>query len=111
MTTTALDCKARFDTMVETISDIPDAPPPHTRDLTCAWGDQEACRRDNVLRATWAGAALKEFVANVGEDVPDATISDLLADLMHLCDALDVDFDEALRRGRNAYEPESEGRW
>lgn len=109
--TQALNCKARFEAEVEDYDDIPDAPAPHSVELTCDWGNQKACQEDNVLRATWAAAALKEYVRHVGADTFDASISDLLGDLMHLCDALEVDFDEALRNGRNAYEPESEGRW
>jgi len=107
--TTQINCKASFAFEVNQLADIPDVP--LGTELLCHWGQQKECHEDNNIRAMWAAAALKEYVANTGEDEFEATISDLLGDLMHLCDALDVDFDEALRRGRNAYEPESEGRW
>lgn len=38
-----------------------------------------------------------------------SAISDLIADLMHLCDALDLDFDAQVIGARYHYEPEKEG--
>jgi hypothetical protein len=39
---------------------------------------------------------------------PETTIGDLLADLMHWCDAYGVDFNVALKRGQRRYEAETE---
>ena len=43
-----------------------------------------------------------------GEEDPEASIGDLLADLRHLCDALGLDFGELERRGYGYYVAELE---
>lgn len=78
------------------------------------YGDtEEGIRTDNNMRASWGALALITFVDRTlgGGDGEDwgTCIGDLLADLMHLCDALDVDFDEMVDRGRMHYEPETHG--
>lgn len=81
------------------------------------------CQNDefprNADRAQWAASAMERFaaVAGLGEDMhadPATVLCDLLADLMHWCDAQaangcfegDVDFQSALRRARGHYEEE-----
>lgn len=65
----------------------------------------------NAERATFGELAMVSFASKTGQsgDViedPETVIGDLLADLMHFCDAKDVDFEEALRRGRNHHDEE-----
>lgn len=64
----------------------------------------------NDNRAEWADGAIEAFQAATGTDREDA-LSDLLCDLMHLCDR-DVflgDFDTQLERARGHYEAETAG--
>lgn len=71
----------------------------------------EAQVQDNTRRAGFTVPALRAFSDTVrlhGEDV-DTVISDLLGDLLHLCDALGHDFDALLERGCSHYEAEVEG--
>ena len=73
----------------------------------------------NADRAQWAASALANFAAvtGLGEDLradPETVLADLLADLMHWCDALGtnphleeaVDFQSALGRARGHYQEE-----
>lgn len=64
----------------------------------------------NAARSKWGGQLVAVFAALAGLDAPgedDATrLGDLLADLMHWCDAVGVDFDDALRRARNHHHEE-----
>lgn len=65
----------------------------------------------NAERAIFGELAIVAFASRTGqaEDVaedPETVLGDLLADLMHFCDAKDVDFEEALRRGRNHHDEE-----
>lgn len=86
------------------MSDLADAvasAPAHIRD--------EDYRDDNTARASFAAQALVTFVERAGENEMETNISDLLGDLMHLCDALGIDFDEAVDDGRVYYEAEVEG--
>jgi hypothetical protein len=50
----------------------------------------------NARRAAWALLALTHFAEGTGldpvADDPNTALADLLADLRHLCDALDIDF-------------------
>lgn len=59
----------------------------------------------NIPRAEWAEAALSTFMGCTGTDQEDA-ISDLLADLMHLCDRTGPGFDTELERARGNYQAE-----
>lgn len=63
---------------------------------------------DNVAQAAFGAAALVAFVNRVGENEMETNVSDLLACLMHLCDALGIDFDQVVRSGRNHYVAERE---
>ncbi len=63
---------------------------------------------DNTTRAQFAALAVKAFgdrVAPRGEDT-ETLIGDLLADLMHLCDAAGIDFDSCLHMGNRHYDAE-----
>ncbi len=62
---------------------------------------------DNTRRA---GFALDAVVAYQRHGVDDeSTISDLLCDLRHLCDALGLEFAAELARGEHHYEAEIRG--
>ena len=63
----------------------------------------------NATRAEWAYRTVLLFAQYTGLELPrdyDVAISDLLADLMHLCDEAGIDFDERLDDGRGAYQIE-----
>lgn len=71
----------------------------------------EDIAEDNLTRAHFAIPAVKAFAKRTGlggEDVSTA-ISDLLADLHHLADALDLDWDALVERGDRHYQPELRG--
>jgi len=57
---------------------------------------------DNNARAAFAAAAITAYVARVGGEDIEISITDLLADLRHLCDSARVDFERAIdRSGRH----------
>jgi hypothetical protein len=62
----------------------------------------------NEDRASWARIALDAFIArlNMGDEQTEDCVSDLLCDMMHLCDTDGVDWDECLRRALNNYRAE-----
>lgn len=67
----------------------------------------------NGDRVEWARAALETFAATtgragecVGTEGRASVLADLLADLLHLCDADGVNFAAALRMGRMFYNDE-----
>jgi hypothetical protein len=62
----------------------------------------------NNDRASWAGIAIKAFIAETGTDEEDV-LTDLLADLMHWADRNNYDMDAALERARGHYEAETGG--
>lgn len=71
----------------------------------------------NDERAEWAYAALERFAHKTGQDESgdlqhdrEWVLSDLLADLMHLCDRDGMDFNRCLVRGQTHYKGESEKR-
>jgi len=72
-------------------------------------GDPEKMNGD---RAVYAGIALGHFQGETGTDDED-TLSDLLCDLMHLCDRRakepGFDFDAELARAGRHYKAETEG--
>ena len=89
-------------------------------DLTMSGGP---CQNDeyprNADRAQWAASAMTKFATVTGlrEDLqadPETVLADLLADLMHWCDAQTadpyveeaVDFKSALARARGHYQEE-----
>lgn len=100
---------ASFSEVVEVTRDIPEAS--SDAELACDWGNAEACADDNATRAEFASIGVKAYAKRVGtlDEEPALTISDLLGDLMHLCDALGEEFDALVDRGRGHYEPELEG--
>jgi hypothetical protein len=65
----------------------------------------------NEQRAGWAAQGVMTFahatgMVRAGED--NATVlGDLLADLMHWCDRLGIDFDAALAKARGMYKDET----
>lgn len=69
----------------------------------------------NDDRATWAAEAVRHFRRVTGADWNDA-VSDLLCDLMHLCDRQPVErgqqpmqFERELERARQNYWAETDG--
>lgn len=64
----------------------------------------------NDNRAQWAHVAVDAFIEETGTDFGDA-LSDLLCDLMHLCDRKSVfgKFEAQLDRARFNYEEETLG--
>lgn len=65
----------------------------------------------NEERAGWALVAVKAFAKRTGlgtEDGMDTMISDLLADLMHLADLEELDWEDLVRRGDGHYQAEVE---
>lgn len=66
----------------------------------------------NSANALWGGAALAKYGGVVqGEwDEPlDTVLADLLGDLLHLADALDLDFEDALHKAEMNYTAEVDG--
>jgi hypothetical protein len=53
----------------------------------------------NARRAAWAAKAVEVFSADTGADFRDEAISDLIADLGHLCDLEKLDFVALVRKG------------
>lgn len=73
-------------------------------------GTQEV---DNDLRADWAEATLNEFAYLTHQDTSGdlehdkgSVISDLLCNLMHLCDREDLNFSKLISSAEGAYEDE-----
>ena len=68
--------------------------------------------KKNIERSSWAMAALVTFQRVTGlsdDDGLDTAISDLLADIMHLCDVNGFEFDsDLLRIARGHYEWEKD---
>lgn len=84
--------------VAETITELP-VPQPGARPR-CLWGDPVACQDDNDLRAATAAATLRAYAELTGslEEPPRSVIEDLLNDLRHLCDGLDIDHDYLFAR-------------
>lgn len=69
--------------------------------------------RDNSIRAGWAARALIAYATHLAdqslvEDLETVT-SDLVGDLLHLCDALGLDWEEIFERGERFYREELSG--
>jgi hypothetical protein len=86
--------------------------------LECDYPDASANQRDNNRRAGFAARgvlayATRTFGGDVTKCSEDFTtvVGDLLADLMHLCDLLGLDFAELEEKGRSQYLPELAGRF
>lgn len=68
----------------------------------------------NEDRAEWAWRALEAFAKQTGQDTNggdlkydrEIVVSDLLCDLMHLCDRDGIDFNLALQNGQDNYREE-----
>ena len=62
----------------------------------------------NNVRAGWAFAALHTFMelSNMGAEPLGTAVSDLLCDLMHLCDKEAIDFEARLKVARDHYREE-----
>ena len=69
---------------------------------------------NNIDRAKWAGIALRAFASETGQKMgreAEDIICDLIANLGHFCDRLnDVDFTNCLRRARDHYNAETQGK-
>jgi hypothetical protein len=87
---------------VETIKDLAHLPEMHLR--------YKSDVQDNSARASFAALAVVAFVRRVG-DAGDlgTSISDLLGDLRHLCDALGLDYDSLDLHGLAHYNAELRG--
>ncbi|WP_082993074.1 hypothetical protein [Mycobacterium sp. 1245111.1] len=78
-----------------------------TKSLSCGVTSQDI-QRDNDIRAARGAQALMAYGAylndaTVNEDL-QSSVSDLLGDLRHLCDAVGVDWDRAVERsGRDHF--------
>ena len=64
---------------------------------------------DNNARAAFGAVALSAFIKRVGKDVPETELADLLADLMHLADAMGIDFDSVLATAERNHREELRG--
>lgn len=85
-----------------------------TMDDVRAWRDRHIGdtdpQADNNARASFAALALVTYTDKVGDSGELGTqISDLLGDLMHLCDSLGVEFDSAVDTARMHYTAEIRG--
>ena len=61
----------------------------------------------NDQRAEWAQLALTPFCHATGSWDPDESITDLIADLMHLCDRSGLDPQTIITRAIDHYEAET----
>ncbi len=76
------------------------------------FGSLADARHDNTVRAGFALLAVEAFAERVGgidSEPIEQQISDLLGDMMHLCDALGLSLDELAGRGAYHYDPETRG--
>jgi len=87
-------------------------PPPELLARLAAWkpGTTDISEQANRDRAAWAEAPLRYFAHLTGldyeADQPATALRDLLGDLMHLCDVLEIDFDGELDVARGHYNAE-----
>lgn len=97
---------ARFAVEVEATRDLPKPLP--DEHISSLGGDEQ---EDNNLRAKFAAKAVYHYARRTGtlDEEPALSISDMLGDLRHLCDALDLDFDELVERGAFHYSAEIRG--
>ncbi len=73
--------------------------------------EYEDAQRDNTARASFAARMLVAYtdIKGGGDDGIETGVGDMLADLRHLCDAVNVEFDAALTRGDRHYNAEIRG--
>lgn len=72
----------------------------------------DVIRANNNRRAGWALIgfnAYSERVHGTSQEEPDTGLIDMLGDLLHLCDLLNVNFDLMVERARGHYEAELRG--
>jgi hypothetical protein len=67
----------------------------------------EADHGRTAERADHAQVAIDAYLAQIGNGCEQCAILDLLADLMHLCDRRNEDFDEILTQAREHYAAET----
>jgi hypothetical protein len=78
----------------------------------CKWKTADGCGNPNVTngdRARWAESAVEAFKGcthNSDGGVAEEHAVDLLADLMHLCNREQIEFDDALASARSHYQAE-----
>ncbi|GAB5005044.1 MULTISPECIES: hypothetical protein [Mycobacterium] len=76
-------------------------------------GEGEDAQRDNDTRAGWAARALIAYAKHLNEaslaEELETVVGDLLGDLRHLCDALQVDWDIVANRSELYYLAEIAG--
>lgn len=78
----------------------------HLNSVLIREDDPDPVRR-NVRRGLRAGLAVRKYYRKYGDgNDNDTVLSDFLADLLHLCDMTDTDFDGALETARRRYEEE-----
>jgi hypothetical protein len=64
----------------------------------------------NLHRASWAAKALASFMTETRLGLVDGLetgIMDLICDMAHMCDRLDLDFEKLMRRAANHYDAET----
>lgn len=91
------------------VDDLPDVEPGAQVSIL---GDPDDVPTDNLLRATYAAAAVKAYAATNGltHDETYTALKDLLGDLRHLTAALGLDFDNISGLASRVYEDEASGR-
>lgn len=108
------ECDARFDQALGSPADLLALIDEYrSHELADDWGNVEACRADNTARAAFAAEALVAFArrtqSTLDNEQMSTVVSDLLGDLMHLCDAALVDFNEAMAYAQVHYRAERKG--
>lgn len=99
---------ARFSEVVKRTRDLP--LPSKDSHIAGTYEPQDN-RDDNALRAEFAALAVKAYARRTGvlDEEPELAIKDLLGDLMHLCDALGLNFEGLVESGRYHYDCEVRG--
>lgn len=86
-------------------------------DDVAAWADLPALRiescgdhvADNNARASFGARAAAAYANMCGVNEAETVIADLLGDLRHLCDAIDIDFETVLGRSEVFHQEEIRG--
>ncbi len=68
--------------------------------------DPEDLRHDNTIRAKLGITAILAYATESKSDDLDTVVSDMLADLRHAADALEIDFDDASSSAKGYYSEE-----
>lgn len=72
-------------------------------------GTLEDLRHDNTIRAKLGITAILAYATESKSDDLDTVVSDMLADLRHAADALEIDFDDASSSADGYYSEELHG--